>query len=141
MALITPIARSKVKPAPRLELVLYLLTPVFQSVVGASLVASVFLFATGTPIIAKNYLWWLAFIYILGFGGTLLGCIGARLEGGFTILGLIKGIATAQIYAFYSWLLWPVLIRSSIRQLFRRDSWAKTAREQIRPQPAAGGGA
>jgi cellulose synthase/poly-beta-1,6-N-acetylglucosamine synthase-like glycosyltransferase len=137
MALITPILRSSVRPAPRLELVLYLLTPIFQGIVGVSLVASAVLFATGTPIIAKDYLWWLGFIYVLGFGGTLLGCIGARLEGGFTLLGLIKGVATAQAYAFYSWLLWPVLVRSTIRQVFRRDSWAKTAREQIRTQSDA----
>jgi cellulose synthase/poly-beta-1,6-N-acetylglucosamine synthase-like glycosyltransferase len=131
MAMISPIARSDVPWAPRLELLLYLLTPVFQSVVGASLIASIVLFATGTPVIAQDYLWWLAFIYLLGFGSTMLGCIGARLEGGFTLVGLLKGLATAQVYAFYSWMLWPVLVRSTARQVFRRDTWAKTAREKI----------
>jgi hypothetical protein len=131
MGLISPIFRSDLPFAPRLELILYLLTPVFQSVVGASLVASAVLLATGTPIVDGDHLWWLGFIYLLGFGGTMMGCIAARLEGGFTLVGLFKGLATAQVYAFYSWLLWPVLVRSTIRQVFRRGTWAKTAREKI----------
>jgi cellulose synthase/poly-beta-1,6-N-acetylglucosamine synthase-like glycosyltransferase len=131
MGLISPIFRSDLPFAPRLELILYLLTPVFQSVVGASLVASAVLLATGTPIVDGDHLWWLGFIYLLGFGGTMMGCIAARLEGGFTLIGLLKGLATAQVYAFYSWLLWPVLVRSTIRQVFRRGTWAKTAREKI----------
>jgi cellulose synthase/poly-beta-1,6-N-acetylglucosamine synthase-like glycosyltransferase len=132
MGLIGSIMRSGIRPVPRLEMVLYLLTPVFQSIVGLSLVASVVLFATGTPIVGKNYLWWLIFIYLLGFGGTMIGCVAARLNAKFTLTGLVKGLATAQVYAFYSWILWPVLVRSTFRQLTSRDAWAKTAREKIR---------
>ena len=49
------------------------------------------------------------------------------------LLGIIKGLLTGQIYAFYTWLLWPVLIRSGFRQITSRESWAKTSREAIDP--------
>ena len=131
MGLVGTILRSGIQPPARIELLLYLLTPILQGVIGASLVVSAVLLATGTPVVAGDHLWWLLFIYVLGFGGTMLGCIAARLEARFTLTGLIKGLATAQVYAFYSWVLWPVLIRSAFRQLANRDTWAKTAREQI----------
>ena len=37
------------------------------------------------------------------------------------------------MYAFYSWLLWPVLLRSALRQLTERRDWAKTEREVLEP--------
>ena len=130
MRLMSPIAGSRIPTLPRIELILYLLMPLFQGVVGASLVAAAVLAITGTEVFSGS-LWWLLFIYVLGFGGTMLGCLAAKLEARVTPAGLIKGLLTAQIYAFYSWLLWPVLLRSTFRQLTSRDTWAKTAREQI----------
>ncbi len=85
---------------------------------------------TGTEVYAGSF-WWLVFVYLLGFGGTMLGCVAAKLEAQISLGGLVKGLLTAQIYAFYSWLLWPVLLRSTFRQLTSRDTWAKTAREEI----------
>ncbi|MBS1844027.1 MAG: hypothetical protein JST53_06365, partial [Actinobacteria bacterium] len=43
-----------------------------------------------------------------------------------------------QVYTLYTWFLWPVLIRSTARQLSGHGSWAKTAREPIAdlPEPA-----
>lgn len=130
MGLIGPIARSRIPLLPRIELLLYLLTPVLQGIVGAGLIVAFVLAISGTAIISGSF-WWLAFVYLLGFGGTMFGCVAAKIEAHFTFTGLVKGLLTAQIYAFYSWLLWPVLMRSTLRQLASRDSWAKTAREEI----------
>jgi cellulose synthase/poly-beta-1,6-N-acetylglucosamine synthase-like glycosyltransferase len=130
IGLIPSILRSRIPMLPRSELVLYLLTPFFQGVIGLSLVAAMYLAVTGTRIYDNRW-WMLLFIYLLGFGGTMLGCIAAKLEARFTLIGLVKGLMTAQVYAFYSWILWPVLLRSSFRQISNRDTWAKTAREKI----------
>jgi hypothetical protein len=35
------------------------------------------------------------------------------------------------VYAPYTWFLWPVLIRSSWRQLRAQDDWSKTEREPL----------
>ena len=43
--------------------------------------------------------------------------------------------AAAHVYAFYSWLLWPVLVRSALRQLTERRDWAKTEREPLETDP------
>jgi 1,2-diacylglycerol 3-beta-glucosyltransferase len=130
MGLIPAIARSRIPLLPRFEQVLYLLTPVWQSIIGISLITAAVLAVTGTDVYSGSF-WWLVFVYLLGFGGTMLGCVAAKMEAHITLSGLIKGLLTAQIYAFYSWLLWPVLLRSSFRQLTNRDAWAKTAREKI----------
>ena len=76
-------------------------------------------------------MWWqLAFFYALGFGGVMLGCIARGAAHGFW--PALRGILVAQVYAFYSWLLWPVLIRATVRQLTDRRAWAKTEREPPR---------
>ena len=46
-------------------------------------------------------------------------------------LGWLRGILVAQIYTLYTWFLWPVLLRSLLRQLSDRGEWAKTEREPL----------
>ncbi len=111
--------------------------PLFQGIVGVTLVATLVLAATGRDPFWTNGDWWqLAFFYILGFGGTIMGCI-AR-ERGRGPRGFVVGFLVAQPYAFYSWLLWPVLLRATLRQLRNRSDWAKTQREAIAPPSATG---
>ena len=59
----------------------------------------------------------------------IFGCIAARAQQG--VRGVLKGLLIAQPYAFYSWLLWPVLVRSVFRQLTERRDWTKTEREPL----------
>ncbi|HRV59214.1 MAG: glycosyltransferase [Solirubrobacterales bacterium] len=135
MGLIDDMVTSKLYFPARFEQVVYLMMPVWQMIVGASLIASIYLFFfEGISFFANaSDWWWLYFLYLLGFGGTVLGSIAAKIEDRNILLGIIKGLLTGQIYAFYTWLLWPVLFRSSIRQFTSRDTWAKTSREQIHP--------
>ena len=46
-------------------------------------------------------------------------------------LGWLRGFLIAQIYTPYTWFLWPVLLRSTVRQLTERGDWAKTEREPL----------
>ena len=114
----------------RLDQVAYLLQPLFQGLIGLSLVA-----ALGLWIFDVTTLWGdlelrqIVFFYLLGFGGVLMGCIARGAAQG--AVGALKGVLVAQVYAFYSWILWPVLIRATIRQLTDRRAWAKTEREQL----------
>lgn len=108
---------------PRVEQVAYLLMPFWQALVGLSLLVGLVLWATGQAAFWDGGpTWWLAVVYLLGFGGTLMGCVAARGA---------RGVLIGQVYAFYSWLLWPVLLRSTFRQLTERREWAKTEREAL----------
>lgn len=133
MRLIGPIGRSGIYLPARIEQIVYLLMPILQGIVGASLLGAIYLSITGTNVVGGSF-WWILFVYLLGFGGSLMGCLAARVKHKGDIAGVIKGLLSAQIYAFYSWLLWPVLIRSAGRQLIGVDSWAKTDREKIKEQ-------
>jgi cellulose synthase/poly-beta-1,6-N-acetylglucosamine synthase-like glycosyltransferase len=117
---------------PRLELLAYLWMPFWQGVVGAALVASVYLAATGeAPFWNGGPTVQLLFFYLLAFGGTVLGCIASRTSEG--ARGWLLGFLIGHAYAAYTWIIWPVLVRSTIRQLGSRSAWAKTEREAIAP--------
>ena len=84
--------------------------PFWQAVVGASLIGSPVLWATGdVGFWDGGPLWQLVFFYVLGVGGVVLGCVARGAPRGFR--GILGGLLVAQAYAFYSWLLWPVLVR------------------------------
>lgn len=135
--LLGTIWQSRLGLADRLDLTAYLLMPFFQGLVGTALIAAVVLAATGEASFwGAGPGWMLIFVYLLGFGGTILGCVAARADRGRA--GPLIGFAIGQVYAFYSWLLWPVLVRSSLRQLTEHRDWAKTEREPLRTQPPAG---
>lgn len=124
------VARAPFSPPARLEQMAYLLMPFWQAIIGLGILAALFLAISGTaPFWGAGPTWQLAFFYLLAFGGTVLGCISARSEEG--PLGWIRGFLIAQIYTPYTWFLWPVLLRSSARQLIDRGDWSKTEREPI----------
>jgi 1,2-diacylglycerol 3-beta-glucosyltransferase len=116
--------------AARVELLVYLLMPLWQAIVGVCLVAAIVLAALG-----RAHLWYggptsyLVFVYVLALGGTVLGCVASRRSGG--IRGWVSGFLIGHVYALYSWLIWPVLARSIARQLTHRQNWSKTAREPL----------
>jgi 1,2-diacylglycerol 3-beta-glucosyltransferase len=127
------VARAPVSRGARAELLLYLLMPLWQGFVGLALLVALALALFDVASFWGGGPWWqLVFFYLLCFGGTMFGCIAARAQEG--PLGWLKGLALAQPYAFYSWLLWPVLLRSAARQLTERRDWTKTEREA---QPGA----
>jgi 1,2-diacylglycerol 3-beta-glucosyltransferase len=138
MGLIGAVWRARVPLVARLELLAYLLMPLWQTIVGVTLVAAIGLAIAGTASFWTDGPWWqLVFFYLLGFAGTMLGCVAARAGDG--LMGYARGILIAQVYAFYSWILWPVLIRSSLRQLTERREWAKTERETLAAGPVPRG--
>jgi cellulose synthase/poly-beta-1,6-N-acetylglucosamine synthase-like glycosyltransferase len=141
MGLIGVVWRAHVPLIARLDLLSYLLMPLWQTIVGASLIVALVLAVTGvTPLWADTEWWQIVFFYLLGFGGVMLGCIARGAGNG--VRGVVTGIVIAHVYAFYTWLLWPVLVRATARQLTDRRGWAKTEREQLsdaagRPRPPA----
>jgi cellulose synthase/poly-beta-1,6-N-acetylglucosamine synthase-like glycosyltransferase len=130
----------------RIETLAFIFLPFWQGIIGLGMVASVLLAVLGVASFwGDGPTWQLIFFYLLAFGGTSLGCIAAKSGRG--PVGWLLGFLTGQVYTFYTWLLWPVLLRSTARQLARRDSWAKTAREALddaapaATAPGPGGGA
>lgn len=135
MGLIGGVLRAPVGIVPRIELLTYLLMPFWQGIVGAGLVGAIYLALSGTaPFWGDGPTWQLAFFWLLAFGGTVLGAIASRTSDG--VRGWLVGLLVGMLYALYTWMLWPVLIRSSARQLFSRSGWAKTEREALEPSEA-----
>lgn len=127
---------AKVVHAPftrraRLDLVLYLLQPLFGAVVGIGLFASVLAAVLDGASFVPSDLWVLVVFYFLGFGGVVLGCI-ARCGRG--PKAWLWGWFISPVYAAYSWILWPVLVRAAWRQLRSESGWSKTEREAITPE-------
>ncbi|MGH2961948.1 MAG: glycosyltransferase family 2 protein [Solirubrobacterales bacterium] len=130
MGLIDTVWGAPIPLLARAEQVAYLLMPLWQGIVGAALIAGVVLGITGeTTFWDGGDVWLLVFFYLLGFGGTMMGCVAAGLRQGGP--GPLAGFLIAQVYAFYSWLLWPVLARSTVRQLTERRDWVKSEREAL----------
>lgn len=130
IALKGEVLRAPIGAVARIEQVAYLLMPFWQGLVGFGLIAALILAAIGTaPFWGAGPTWQLGFFYLLAFGGTAMGCIAARAEAG--PLGWLRGFLIAQVYTPYTWLLWPVLLRATVRQLSARGDWAKTEREPL----------
>jgi len=124
------VMRAPIGVAARIEQMAYLLMPFWQGIVGIGLVSGIFLWVTGAASFwGDQPLWQLFFFYMLAYGGTIMGCVAARAGRG--PLGWLQGILIAQVYTPYTWFLWPVLLRSTARQLADRGEWAKTEREPL----------
>ena len=114
----------------RVDLVAYLLQPVFQAVVGIAFFASIVLAIFNVAGFWSDNGWAeILFFFLLGFGGVMFGCVARGAQRG--ILGIAVGVLIVPVYAVYAWLVWPVLTRAIGRQLTSRTDWAKTAREPI----------
>ena len=120
----------------RLELIVYLLMPLWQGLVGFALtIAMVFVISGTLPLWHNGPLVQLLLVYLLAFGGTVLGTVAARAADG--PAGWVHGFLLGHLYAAYTWMLWPVLLRSTARQLTERREWAKTERESLEPENRA----
>lgn len=127
--LIWPTVRNRhVGLVPRWDQLWYLLTPVVQAWVGLSVVLSIVFLATG---ISRPPL--TVFIVVLAYVFSALpGVIGVLLaRRGRGLRELIIGLLLAHLYLIYSWLIYPVVYRSLLRQLTGAKTWAKTKRESI----------
>ncbi len=120
----------------RIELMAYLFMPLWQGIIGFTFIVAIALAVFNVANFWVGGEWWqLVFFYLLAFGGTILGCIAARRSQG--PVGWLVGFLVGNVYMFYTWVLWPVLLRSTVRQIAKRDNWAKTEREAIEAAPIA----
>ncbi|HEX6945081.1 MAG TPA: glycosyltransferase family 2 protein, partial [Casimicrobiaceae bacterium] len=127
--LIGEVRRAPIPRVPRTEQIAYLLLPFMQGLIGFTLLIAICLAIFANVSLAGGPWWQLVFFYMLAFGGIILGCIARGRPWG--LWGMVKGYLIAHPYALYTWILWPVLVRSSLRQLSERSDWAKTEREPI----------
>jgi hypothetical protein len=104
--------------------------PFFQLIIAIAFILSVIfiVFGVGGFGSAPGFVG-VATFYVLGIGSVLFGCLAWGSERG--RYGLALGWLVAHIYMLYSFLIWPVLARAGVRQLFGRSSWAKTSREAV----------
>ena len=112
----------------RLEEGLYLLMPLWQSLVGLGFVTAIVLWSTGTVGLVPSAET-IPVVYVLGFSNGVLGCFAARQASGWR--SWLKAIVVAHLYALYTWILFPVLVRALARQVTTRRDWARTDREPL----------
>jgi cellulose synthase/poly-beta-1,6-N-acetylglucosamine synthase-like glycosyltransferase len=111
----------------RADAVFYLLTPIFQMIVGLDVVLTLILgIFFGVPFIPAAIVFILGSI-TLGFGPGFVSLVLTR-RG---IRGVLWAIVAVIPYTAYSWLIYPTLYSAAFRQLTRRTGWAKTAREPL----------
>ncbi|MEO6866878.1 MAG: glycosyltransferase family 2 protein, partial [Gaiellales bacterium] len=134
MRLLPSVARTRTLSIPaRIEQVAALLMPVWQLVVGSAFALAAWqILVHDVRFFGDAAITTIIFYILLSFSGVVVGCAmqGWRTGG---VLGLVVGVLVTPVYALYSWLLWPVLIRAVLRQTFRRRGWVKTEREQVEP--------
>lgn len=130
MSLTPQVMRARLPWPARLECLLYLGIPVMQAIVAVSVVVSLVLAVTGVaPFWSGGPTWQLLLVYLLCFGGTVMGCVAARRDEG--VVGRLRGFVIGHAFSLYTWLTWPVLARAVWRQTRRRLDWDKTDREAI----------
>lgn len=105
-----------------------LLQPVAAAIVGFGVFAALWALVTRGVSVVPGSLLLVAFYFLFGFGGVVLGVAARRGRGA---RALVTGIAVGVVYAAYTWLLWPALARATWRQLRAKGTWAKTEREAI----------
>ena len=124
------VGRPKVSVPARVDLLLYLLQPVLQGLVGVAFVVGIGLAVFDIAGFVRDGLSWeLGAFLVLGYGGVVLGCVARGVRSG--VVGVLKSILVVPVYAAYSWLLWPALLRATYRLATGEGGWAKTAREPI----------
>lgn len=108
----------------------YLMTPLLQAFVGATVALSIVLLASGmvevrwtVPIVLLIYL----FSVVPGVAGVLFA------RRSLNPLRIIWQAILAHGYVLYSWIIFPVVYRALWRYLRGSKSWAKTRREAIAP--------
>ena len=111
--------------------------PFWQGLVGAAFVAAIVLAVLGV-----------AAFWSGGPSWQLAALLPARLrrdhprlrrgpDASDGLRGWLVGFLVGHVYTLYTWLLWPVLVRSAARQLGKRRDWAKTEREPIEDEAVA----
>jgi cellulose synthase/poly-beta-1,6-N-acetylglucosamine synthase-like glycosyltransferase len=130
MALFRSCLKAEAPLLARMEIAVYLLMPFLQVMIFVAFIVAMGLAITGTAVFWGGSWGSLVFVYLLGFGGVLMGCT-VRGYGVAGVRGFFVGIAQAQLLAVYSWFISAVLMASLVRHARGQTGWVKTAREAI----------
>ena len=111
----------------------YLMTPLLQAFMGATVLLSVVLFTTGIV----DVRWSIpiaVLVYVFSVAPAIAGAVFARRS--MNPLWILLQVLFAHGYALYSLMIFPVVYRSLFRYLVGARSWVKTRREAIEVTPA-----
>lgn len=133
LSLLPGTARVHASLPARIDVIYYLLTPIIQLATGLALIATIVLAVVHElPLVPSTTLGLILF-FSIGFGPGFI----VLLSRGTGIKQIGYALLVILPYTFYSWLVFPALIRSLARHLLRREGWAKTAREPLRSEADA----
>ncbi|GAA1713672.1 glycosyltransferase [Isoptericola hypogeus] len=133
--------RAPVSIGAKLDHLAYLLMPLLQLLMGLGLVLSLVFWLFGDVPFYSG--WWpsLVFFATLTLVPSFLSLLMTTEPGRRPLLRAVFGLFP---YMFYTWLLWPVITVSLIRELRGQRGWTKTDREpldanlpdDVEPEPA-----
>lgn len=106
----------------------YLMTPLLQAFMGATVLLTVVCFVSGV-VEVRWRLPIVIMIYLLSVLPGVLGVVFARRH--LNPVKLLLHVVLAHGYVLYSWIIFPVVYRALWRHLVGENSWAKTRREAL----------
>jgi cellulose synthase/poly-beta-1,6-N-acetylglucosamine synthase-like glycosyltransferase len=130
-SLLGGVGRPSLPPVARIDSVFYLLTPLLQLLMGTSFLISVAMWALDIGPRSVTVWWVLALFLALSLGPTIAILLLRQGPWHSRLLGVLLVVP----YTIYSWIIFPVLAASLLRQALGRNSWAKTPRESIDDEP------
>ncbi len=119
---------APVSVGAKIDHLAYLLMSLLQLLMGLGLVLSLAFWLFGdVPFVSG---WWpsLVFFAVLAIVPSFLSLLMTTEPGRRPLLRAVFGLIP---YMLYTWLLWPVVATSLVRELSGRRGWAKTDREPI----------
>ncbi|MGO1562767.1 MAG: glycosyltransferase [Actinomycetaceae bacterium] len=126
-SLLRGVGRPALPPAARIDSVFYLLTPLLQLLMGTSFVISMAMWVLDIGPRSVTVWWVLALFLALSLGPTVVILLLRQGRWYSRLLGVLLVVP----YTICSWLIFPVLAASLLREALGRNSWAKTPRETI----------
>ncbi|ROS79109.1 glycosyltransferase [Cellulomonas sp. PhB143] len=126
--LLRPALRAPVSIGAKLDHLVYLVMPLLQMLMGAGLVLSLCFWLFGDVSFVSG--WWpsLVFFGTLTIVPSFLTLLMTSEPGRHRFMRSIFGLFP---YMLYTWVLWPVVAVSLLRELTGRRGWTKTDREPL----------
>src|SRR5699024_1852962 len=130
-SLLRGVGRPELSLPARIDSVFYLVTPALQLLMGTSFVLSVAMWVLQLGPRSAT-IWWVLVVFLaLSLGPTVVILLLRHRPWYSRALGILLVLP----YTSYSWIIYPLLAASLLREAMGRNTWSKTPRQSIDDEP------